>query len=108
MNLLASLTPYITLLLTALVGAIVYLIRDKLCHLERRVIDLEVDVRKVASEHNQDQRMILRDYVQKEEFYMAVGKMEGLVKEIFHDLREITQQLNRTIGANEVRRKKDE
>jgi hypothetical protein len=98
-ELFRAVTPFFTLAVTIVVAVIAYLLKDKMGQLEKKVDELERDLKKVDRIQAEDQKEILKEFVDKETFHMAIGKQEGVIKSIFGQLNDLSATLNQTIGS---------
>ncbi|PIQ96534.1 MAG: hypothetical protein COV67_08975 [Nitrospinae bacterium CG11_big_fil_rev_8_21_14_0_20_56_8] len=110
-----ALTPYINLLLVLGVGIIGWFLRwmvaQNLRHLTEirtEILKIENDVKELERHRQTDLKYMYEHYVNKEAFYVAVGKTEGLISRIFDQLNELSRSVNRVIGVIDVREKNNE
>lgn len=106
-----AVTPYVTFFLALAVGImgffLKFMITQNQRHFEelaKKIENLEEDIKAVDKVHQEDQRAVLENYVHKESFYMAIGKLDAVVSKIFDELKEVSARLNQTIGAINARK----
>jgi len=105
-ELFRAVTPYITFLLVIVVGLIGFFLKW-LLHLNERnhrqlqdkIATLEQETRDLDKKRQADLKYMYEEYVSKESFYLAVGKMDGLISRIFDQLNELNRSVNQVIGA---------
>ncbi len=101
-----AITPYITLFLAVIMGVIAWLLKwmanetsVEFGDLKNKIGVLEREIRELEKERRVDQKYIFEQYVDKESFYLAVGKTEGLISRIFDQLNELSQSVHKIVGA---------
>lgn len=101
-----AITPYLTFFLAILIGIITWFLkwmangtRCEFRDLKNKIVSLENEIREVEKERRVDQKYIFEQYVDKESFYLAVGKTEGLISRIFDQLNELSQSVHKIVGA---------
>ncbi len=105
-ELFRTITPYVTVLLVVVVGIIGFFLKW-LVHLNDRnhreikekIALLERETRELDKKRQADLKYMFEEYVSKESFYLAVGKMDGLISRIFDQLNELNRSVNQVIGA---------
>ncbi len=105
-ELFRAVTPYITLFLAIIIGIIAWFLkwivngnRREFKDLEKKLDGLEAEMRALEKERRSDQKYMFEQYLEKEAFYLAVGKTEGLIGRIFDQLNELSQAVHQIVGA---------
>ena len=101
-----AITPYITFFLSIVIGVIAWFLkwmangnRREFTELKKSIGALEGEIREMEKERRVDQKYMYEQYVDKEAFYLAVGKTEGLIGRIFDQLNELGQAVHKIVGA---------
>lgn len=105
-----AITPYLTFFLAILIGIIAWFLKwmangtnGEFKDLKNKIGILEGEIRYLEKERRVDQKYIFEQYVDKEAFYLAVGKTEGLISRIFDQLNELSQSVHKIVGAVNVK-----
>ena len=105
-----AITPYLTLFLALIMGIIAWFLKwmasgtnTEFGDLKNKIGVLEREIRELEKERRVDQKYIFEQYVDKESFYLAVGKTEGLIRRIFDQLNELSQSVHKIVGAVNVK-----
>ena len=105
-----AITPYLTFFLAFLIGIIAWFLkwmangtRAEFRDLKKNIDSLENEIREQEKERRIDQKYIFEQYVDKESFYLAVGKTEGLISRILDQLNELSQSVHKIVGAVNVK-----
>jgi hypothetical protein len=105
-----AITPYLTFFLAILIGIIAWFLKwmangtnGEFKDLKSKIGILEGEIRYLEKERRVDQKYIFEQYVDKEAFYLAVGKTEGLISRIFDQLNELSQSVHKIVGAVNVK-----
>jgi hypothetical protein len=105
-----AITPYLTFFLALLIAIIAWFLkwmangtRVEFRDLKKNIDSLENEIRGLEKERRVDQKYIFEQYVDKESFYLAVGKTEGLISRIFDQLNELSQSVHKIVGAVNVK-----
>ncbi|MFQ5451462.1 MAG: hypothetical protein ACE5E9_12600 [Nitrospinaceae bacterium] len=106
LELLKTVTPYLTFSLAIVVGLIGWFLKwmfhqnaREFKELKKKIREQGLEIRELERGRRADQKYVLEQCVNKEAFYLAVGKMEGLVSRIFDQLNELSKSVNQIIGA---------
>lgn len=101
-----AITPYLTFFLAIIIGIIAWFLKwmangthTDFKELKNKIGTLEEEIRHIEKERRVDQKYIFEQYVDKEAFYLAVGKTEGLISRIFDQLNELSQSVHKIVGA---------
>ncbi len=101
-----AITPYLTFFLAIIIGIIAWFLKwmangtnAELKDLKNKIGALEGEIRGLEKERRMDQKYIFEQYVDKEAFYLAVGKTEGLISRIFDQLNDLSQSVHKIVGA---------
>ena len=101
-----AVTPYVTFFLAIVIGIIAWFLKWMANGNQREFKDiknsigaLEREIRALEKERRMDQKYMYEQYVDKEAFYLAVGKTEGLISRIFDQLNELSQSVHKIVGA---------
>jgi uncharacterized protein YoxC len=101
-----AVTPYLTFFLAVLIAIIAWFLkwmasgtRTELRDIKKNIDSLESEIRGLEKDRRVDQKYNFEQYVDKESFYLAVGKTEGLISRIFDQLNELGQSVHEIIGA---------
>lgn len=101
-----AITPYITFFLAIIMGIIAWFLKwmangnhREFIDLKKSIDALEGEIRELEKERRVDQKYMYEQYVDKEAFYLAVGKTEGLISRIFDQLNELSQAVHKIVGA---------
>ncbi|VAX28173.1 hypothetical protein MNBD_NITROSPINAE05-799 [hydrothermal vent metagenome] len=101
-----AVTPYLTFFLAVLIAIIAWFLkwmasgtRAELRDIKKNIDSLESEIRGLEKDRRVDQKYNFEQYVDKESFYLAVGKTEGLISRIFDQLNELGQSVHEIIGA---------
>jgi len=99
-------TPYITFFLAVIIAIIAWFLKwiagdtaKEFSEMKGKISGLELEVRQLEKERRKDQKYMFEQYLEKEAFYIAVGKTEGLIGRIFDQLNELSQAVHQIIGA---------
>jgi len=105
-----AVTPYITFFLAIIIGIIAWFLKwmangnhREFKDLRNSIGALEREIRGLEKERRVDQKYMYEQYVDKEAFYLAVGKTEGLIRRIFDQLNELSQAVHKIVGAVNVK-----
>jgi hypothetical protein len=105
-----AITPYLTFFLAIIIGIIAWFLKwmangtnAEFRDLKNKIGVLEGEIRDLEKERHVDQKYIFEQYVDKEAFYLAVGKTEGLISRIFDQLNELSQSVHKIVGAVNVK-----
>jgi len=105
-----AITPYLTFFLAIIIGIIAWFLKwmaneshAEFRDLKMKIGSLEGEIRNLEKERRVDQKYIFEQYVDKESFYLAVGKTEGLISRIFDQLNELSQAVHKIVGAINVK-----
>ncbi len=101
-----AITPYLTFFLAIIIGIIAWFLKwmangthREFKNLHHKIGVLESEIRDLEKERRVDQKYMFEQYVDKEAFYLAVGKTEGLISRIFDQLNELSQSVHQIVGA---------
>ena len=101
-----AITPYFTFFLAFIIGIIAWFLKwmtngtkGEFKDLKNKIGVLQGEIRDLEKERHVDQKYMFEQYVDKEAFYLAVGKTEGLVSRIFDQLNELSQAVHKLVGA---------
>jgi len=101
-----AITPYLTFFLAIIIGIIAWFLKwmatgtkGEFNDLKHKIGILEDEIRALEKERRVDQKYMFEQYVDKEAFYLAVGKTEGLISRIFDQLNELSQAVHKIVGA---------
>jgi len=101
-----AITPYLTFFLAIIIGIIAWFLkwmangtRGEFKDLKKQLGVLEGEIRALEKERHVDQKYMFEQYVDKEAFYLAVGKTEGLIRRIFDQLNELSQAVHKIVGV---------
>jgi hypothetical protein len=101
-----AITPYLTFFLAIIIGIIAWFLKwmasgnnTEFRDLKNKMGVLEGEIRELEKERHVDQKYMFEQYVDKEAFYLAVGKTEGLIRRIFDQLNELSQAVHKIVGA---------
>jgi succinylglutamate desuccinylase len=105
-----AITPYVTFFLAIIIGIIAWFLKwmangnqREFKDLKKSIGALEGEIRALEKERRVDQKYMYEQYVDKEAFYLAVGKTEGLISRIFDQLNELSQAVHKLVGAVNVK-----
>lgn len=105
-----AITPYVTFFLAIIMGIIAWLLKwmangnsREFEDLKKNIAGLEREIRELEKERRVDLKYMYEQYVDKEAFYLAVGKTEGLIGRIFDQLNELSQAVHKLVGAVNVK-----
>lgn len=105
-----AVTPYVTFFLAIVIGIIAWFLKwmansnhREFKDLKNSIGALEGEIRALEKERRMDQKYMFEQYVDKEAFYLAVGKTEGLISRIFDQLNELSQAVHKIVGAVNVK-----
>lgn len=105
-ELFRAITPYATFFLAIIIGIIAWFLKwmangtkGEFKDLKNKIGVLEREIRELEKERHVDQKYMFEQYVDKEAFYLAVGKTEGLISRIFDQLNELSQAVHKIVGA---------
>ncbi|MGP0566287.1 MULTISPECIES: hypothetical protein [unclassified Nitrospina] len=123
LSFLQILTPYITLLLTAGIWVVGWLMKKLIAEndrhflevktelkakiderggvLEKRIDKLERDLELLERSRLADHKYLYEQFVHKDGFHRTVGRTESAIGRIFKQLNELNRVVNRNIGAAE-------
>lgn len=100
------LTPYITVfaaISTAVLGWFIRWVVTEHNRNFRQIRDemaqLELEIKELEKGRLADQKYLFEQYVDKESFYLAVGKMDGLISRIYDQLNELNRAVHQMVGA---------
>lgn len=98
--------PYITFFLSVVIGIIAWFLKwmsndnkREFTDLKKSVGVLEREIKEIEKERRVDQKYMYEQYVDKEAFYVTVGKTEGLIGRIFDQLNELSHAVHKIVGA---------
>ena len=111
-ELFRAITPYVTMLLALAFGIFVFFFKwfaseqaRSFKDITAAIVSLKNDIKELDDEHQNDQRILLREFIDKESYYLAVGKIDGLIEKIFHQLNENSKALHEVLGGLKEREK---
>ena len=101
-----AITPYLTFFLAIIIGIIAWFLKwmangtlGEFKDLKNKIGVLEGEIRDLEKERHVDQKYMFEQYIDKEAFYLTVGKTEGLISRIFDQLNELSQAVHKIVGA---------
>ena len=101
-----AITPYLTFFLAIIIGIIAWLLKwmangthGEFKDMKNKIGVLEGEIRDLEKERHVDQKYMFEQYIDKEAFYLTVGKTEGLISRIFDQLNELSQAVHKIVGA---------
>jgi hypothetical protein len=97
-----AVTPWLTLLVSIAACVLGFVLNS----LIKRVEALTDKLHELDREHQIDQRKMHEKFVNKEAFYIAIGKQEGITGRIFDQINGLNTSVNQAIGAMRERDRK--
>ena len=100
------LTPYITVFVAIGTGILGWFVRWVVTEHNRNfrqirgeIVRLEREIKELEKGRLADQKYLFEQYVDKESFYLAVGKLDGLISRIYDQLNELNRAVHQMVGA---------
>lgn len=106
LDLFRMFTPYITFFLAIGTGVLGWFVRwmvlehnSNFREIREEIVRLEIEIKDLEKGRMADQKYLFEQYVDKESFYLAVGKMDGLISRIFDQLTELNRTVHQMMGV---------
>ena len=105
-EMIRAVTPYVTFFLAIIIAIIAWFLKwmangtkGEFKDLKKKIDLLEGEIRDLEKERHVEQKYMFEQYVDKESFYLAVGKTEELIRRIFDQLNELSQAVHKIVGV---------